>query len=95
MYKHQTLIVSLNFTEIINLFFKSDWLITMLTQEHVALGKIRFCIEAMPPYCNNKALPILTQHEILDSTFWLFSSLSFLQLQMYYLKILTFFWHFF
>ncbi len=32
MYKHQTLILSLNFTKIINLFFKSDWLITMLFQ---------------------------------------------------------------
>ncbi len=32
MYKHQTLIVSLNFTKIINVFFKSDWLITMLFQ---------------------------------------------------------------
>ncbi len=32
MYKQQTLIVSLNFTKIINLFFKSDWLITMLFQ---------------------------------------------------------------
>ncbi len=32
MYKQQTLIVSLNFTKIINLFFKSDWLITMLLQ---------------------------------------------------------------
>ncbi len=36
MYKQQTLIISLNFTQIINL-------ITMLIQEHVALGKIRFC----------------------------------------------------
>ncbi len=27
------------------LFFKYDWLITkMLIQEHVALGKIRFCV---------------------------------------------------
>ncbi len=32
MYKQQTLIVSLNFTKIINLFFKSDWLITMSFQ---------------------------------------------------------------
>ncbi len=32
IYKHQTLIISLNFTKIINLFFKSDWLITMLFQ---------------------------------------------------------------
>ncbi len=32
MYKHQTLIVSLNLTKIINLFIKSDWLITMLFQ---------------------------------------------------------------
>ncbi len=40
--------------KIINLFFKSDWLITMLLQgstkiliqEHVALGKIRFCVLA-------------------------------------------------
>ncbi len=32
MYKQQTLIISLNFTTIINLFFKSDWLITMLFQ---------------------------------------------------------------
>ncbi len=58
----QTLIVGLNFTKMINLFFKSD-LITdlttdldlvnnnvvpgstkMLTQEHVALGKSRFCM---------------------------------------------------
>ncbi len=30
IYKHQTLIVYLNFTKIINLFFKSDWLIKML-----------------------------------------------------------------
>ncbi len=29
---YQTLIVSLNFTKIINWFFKSDWLITMLFQ---------------------------------------------------------------
>ncbi len=55
IYKQQSLIVSLNFTKIINLLFKSDWLITMLlqgkqrnmlTQEDVALGKIRFCISA-------------------------------------------------
>ncbi len=42
MYKQQTLIVSLNFKKIINLFFKSDWLITMLfqgQQEHIVLGK--------------------------------------------------------
>ncbi len=32
MYKHQTLIVNLNFTKTINWFFKSDWLITMLFQ---------------------------------------------------------------
>ncbi len=32
MYKHQTLIVSLNYTQIINWFFKSDWIITMLFQ---------------------------------------------------------------
>ncbi len=32
MYKQQTLIVSLNFTKIIKLFFKYDWLITMLFQ---------------------------------------------------------------
>ncbi len=32
MYKQQTLIVSLNFRNIINLFFKSDWLIAMLFQ---------------------------------------------------------------
>ncbi len=32
MYKQQTLIVSLNKKKIINLFFKSDWLITMLFQ---------------------------------------------------------------
>ncbi len=32
MYKQQTLIEILNFTKIINLFFKSDWLITMLFQ---------------------------------------------------------------
>ncbi len=38
MYKQKTLIASLNFTKNINLFFKSDWLITMLFQ-----GKIRFC----------------------------------------------------
>ncbi len=48
MYKHQTLIISLN------LFFISDWLwlvnnnvvpgsTKMLTQEHVALGIFRFC----------------------------------------------------
>ncbi len=43
MYKQQTLIVSLNFTQIINL-------ITMLIQEHVALGKIRFC-EIYNMYC--------------------------------------------
>ncbi len=30
--KQQTLIVTVNFTTIINLFFKSDWLITMLFQ---------------------------------------------------------------
>ncbi len=38
MYKQQTLIVSLNFTKIINLFFKSDWLIIMLFQ-----GQQRCC----------------------------------------------------
>ncbi len=32
MFKQQTLIVSLNFRKIINLFFKPDWLITMLFQ---------------------------------------------------------------
>ncbi len=32
MYKQQTLIASLNFTNIINFFLKSDWLITMLFQ---------------------------------------------------------------
>ncbi len=32
MYKQQTLIVSINFTKIINVFFKSDCLITMLFQ---------------------------------------------------------------
>ncbi len=32
MYRHQTLIVILNFTKIINWFLKSDWLITMLFQ---------------------------------------------------------------
>ncbi len=32
MYKQQTLIVSLNFTNIINFFLKSPWLITMLFQ---------------------------------------------------------------
>ncbi len=32
MYKQQTLIVSLHFTKIIKLFFKYDWLITMLFQ---------------------------------------------------------------
>ncbi len=32
MYKQQTQIVSLNFRNIINLFFKSDWLIAMLFQ---------------------------------------------------------------
>ncbi len=31
-HKQQTLILSLNFTKIINLFFKYDWLITMLFQ---------------------------------------------------------------
>ncbi len=31
-YKQQTLIVSLNFAKIINVFFESDWLITMLFQ---------------------------------------------------------------
>ncbi len=31
MYKHQTLIISLNFTKVINLFFKSDWLIIILS----------------------------------------------------------------
>ncbi len=32
IYKQQTLIVSLNFTKTTDLFFKSDWLITMLFQ---------------------------------------------------------------
>ncbi len=32
MYKHQTLIVSINFIKAINVFFKSDWLITTLFQ---------------------------------------------------------------
>ncbi len=32
LYKHQTLFVSLNYPKIKNLFFKSDWLITMLFQ---------------------------------------------------------------
>ncbi len=50
MYEQQTLIVSLHFTKIINLFLKF-WSVNnnvvpgstkMLTQEHVALGKIRF-----------------------------------------------------
>ncbi len=31
MYKQQTLIISLNFTKVINLFFKSDWLIIILS----------------------------------------------------------------
>ncbi len=36
---HQTLIVSLNFTKTINWFFKSDWLITMLSQGQQRCGK--------------------------------------------------------
>ncbi len=43
MYKQQTLIISLNFTKIINLFFKSDWLMTMLF-----LGQQRCWLRNMP-----------------------------------------------
>ncbi len=40
MYKQQILIVNLHFTKIINLIFKSDWLITMVFQ-----GQQRCCVQ--------------------------------------------------
>ncbi len=64
MYEQQTLIGRLHFTKI-NWFFKSDWLIPMSFQgqqrcpwrEHVALGKIRFCV------CEGSRVILLTLDE--------------------------------
>ncbi len=57
MYKQQTLIISLNFKKIINLFFKSDWLITMLF-----LGQQRCWPRNMPHLVKSGSASVLVMN---------------------------------